>query len=130
MADLVHKRVAARKPALRDALAGRMTEHHRFVLEQLLAQADDAATPRVLGRHLPGQPRVGRQTPARANPQGQPLAQGRTDPGRVGPRDPKPYADLGKDYLDRVKTPEQQADQMVRKLQRLGYTVEIKRPAA
>ena len=44
--------------------------------------------------------------------------------------DPKPYVDLGKDYFEKAVTPEKQADQMVRKLKRLGYIVEIKRVAA
>lgn len=41
MAELVHKRMEAKKPALREALSGRMTGHHRFMLKQLLGQIDD-----------------------------------------------------------------------------------------
>jgi transposase len=41
MAELVHKRMEAKKPALREALAGRVTAHHRFMLKQLLSQIDD-----------------------------------------------------------------------------------------
>jgi transposase len=41
MAELVHWRMEAKKPALREALAGRMGEHHRFMLKQLLGQVDD-----------------------------------------------------------------------------------------
>jgi len=41
MAELVHKRMEAKKPALREALRGRATDHHRFMLRQLLAQLDD-----------------------------------------------------------------------------------------
>lgn len=41
MAELVHRRMAAKKPQLREALVGRVTEHHRFMLRQLLRQADD-----------------------------------------------------------------------------------------
>jgi transposase len=40
MAELVHKRMEAKKPALREALDGRMTAHHRFMLRQLLDQID------------------------------------------------------------------------------------------
>jgi len=40
MAELVHRRMAAKKPALREALAGRVTPHHRFMLRQLLDQVD------------------------------------------------------------------------------------------
>jgi transposase len=41
MAELVHKKMEAKKPALREALNGRMTPHHRFMLKQLLGQIDD-----------------------------------------------------------------------------------------
>lgn len=40
MAELVHKRMEAKKPLLREALAGRVTDHHRFMLGQLLTQID------------------------------------------------------------------------------------------
>jgi transposase len=40
MAELVHKKMEAKKPALREALRGRMTSHHRFMLKQLLGQID------------------------------------------------------------------------------------------
>ena len=40
-----------------------------------------------------------------------------------------PYVDLGADHLEKRRTPEAQAQQMVKKLQKLGYAVEI-RPAA
>lgn len=40
MAELVDKRMEAKKPALREALAGRMTDHHRFMLRQHLDQLD------------------------------------------------------------------------------------------
>jgi hypothetical protein len=42
----------------------------------------------------------------------------------------KPYADLGAAYFEKTESPQQQADRLVRKLQRLGYTVDLKRPAA
>jgi transposase len=41
MAELVHKKMEAKKPALREALAGRVTAHHRFMLKALLGQIDD-----------------------------------------------------------------------------------------
>src|SRR5436305_5916361 len=40
MVQLVHKRMEAKKPALRAALEGRVTEHHRFMLRQALDQID------------------------------------------------------------------------------------------
>lgn len=40
MAELVHKSMQAKKPLLREALAGRVTPHHRFMLRQLLDQID------------------------------------------------------------------------------------------
>ena len=41
MAELVHKRMEAKKPLLREALHGHVTAHHRFMLKQLLGQVDD-----------------------------------------------------------------------------------------
>lgn len=40
MAELVVKRMEAKKPALREALNGRVTAHHRFMLKGLLRQID------------------------------------------------------------------------------------------
>ena len=40
MADLVDRRMELKKPALREALAGNVGEHHRFMLRQLLDQLD------------------------------------------------------------------------------------------
>jgi transposase len=40
MAELVDKRMAAKRPALREALAGPITDHHRFMLRQLLDQLE------------------------------------------------------------------------------------------
>ena len=40
MAELVHRKMEAKKPPLREALAGRVTPHHRFMLGQLLGQVD------------------------------------------------------------------------------------------
>lgn len=40
MAQLVDVRMEAKKPALAEALVGRVTEHHRFMLRQLLDQMD------------------------------------------------------------------------------------------
>jgi len=40
MAELVDRRMELKKPALREALAGNVGEHHRFMLRQLLAQLD------------------------------------------------------------------------------------------
>src|SRR5258708_14439025 len=40
MAGLVHRSMEAKKPALREAMVGKVTGHHRFMLSQLLAQID------------------------------------------------------------------------------------------
>jgi transposase len=40
MADLARGRMRRRIPALRQALQGRVTEHHRFLLHQMLSQID------------------------------------------------------------------------------------------
>lgn len=40
MAELVHKKMEAKKPLLREALAGYVTDHHRFMLRRLLGQLD------------------------------------------------------------------------------------------
>lgn len=40
MAELVHKRMEDKKPALREALVGHVTAHHRFMLQTLLKQID------------------------------------------------------------------------------------------
>ena len=40
MAELVHKKMEAKKPLLRAALAGRVRDHHRFMLRELLDQVD------------------------------------------------------------------------------------------
>ena len=40
MAELVHKKMEAKKPLLREALAGKVTDHHRFMLRSLLGQID------------------------------------------------------------------------------------------
>jgi transposase len=40
MVELVHKRMEAKKPALRKALQGGVTSHHRFMLRQALDQID------------------------------------------------------------------------------------------
>lgn len=226
MAELVHKRMAGKKPLLREALAGRVTPHHRFMLGQLLGQIDgldrmietfDARVEEVMGplereavRRLDEVPgfdrRTGQNVIAEIGcdmgrfPSGKHLASwagicpgnhesagkrksGRTrqanrwlkgaltqaawgasrtrrsyfsaqhrrlttrrgvkratiavahsllltvhamlsDPGQ------RPYTDLGAGYFDQQRSPEKQAEQMIRKLQRLGYHVEVTRPAA
>jgi hypothetical protein len=40
------------------------------------------------------------------------------------------HTDLGADYFERQKNPEREAQRMVRRLQRLGYTVDLHRLAA
>jgi transposase len=41
----------------------------------------------------------------------------------------KPYADLGAAYLDQLQSPQRRADQLVRHLRRMGYTVQLTRAA-
>lgn len=40
MAELVHARMAAKKPQLREALRGHVTDHHRFMLRMFLERID------------------------------------------------------------------------------------------
>ena len=224
MAELVHKRMEAKKPALREALAGKVTDHHRFMLRQLLEQVDhldrmvgsfDARIEEVMSplareavkkldevpgfdvrtgqnvlaeigtdmsrfpspAHLaswaglcPGNDKsAGKRRSGRTRKANRWLkaaltqaawgasrtrrsyysAKHRRLTARRGAKratvavahgllvtaycllsDPRPYADLGAGYFDRPQSPERQAERMVRKLQRLGYGVELKRPAA
>ena len=224
MAELVHKRMEAKKPALREALAGRVTPHHRFMLAQLLGQIDhqdrmiesfDARIEEVMSplegesvkrldevpgfdvrtgqnviaeigtdmsrfpspHHLaswagmcPGNDQsAGKRRSGRTRKANRWLkaaltqaawgasrtrrsyysAQHRRLTTRRGVKratiavahsllvtthcllsDPTPYADLGAAYFEKQQSPQQQAEHLLRKLQRLGYTVEIKRPAA
>lgn len=224
MAELVHKRMEAKKPALREALQGRVTPHHRFMLKQLLGQIDnldrmiDAFDQRIVEvmspleqdavkrlDEMPGfDVRTGQNVIAEIGtdmsrfPTPQHLASwagvcpgnhesagkrqsGRTRKANVWLKaaltqaawgasrtrrsyysaqharlskrrgvkratiavahsqlltvhcllsDPKPYVDLGAEYFTKLRSPEQQAEQMIRKLQRLGYQVQVARPAA
>jgi transposase len=224
MAELVHKRMEAKKPALREALAGRVTPHHRFMLRQLLEQVDhldrmvesfDARIEEVMSplareavrrldevpgfdvrtgqnviaeigtdmtrfpspHHLAswaglcpgndesaGKRRSGRTRKANRWLKGAltqaawgagrtrrsySSAQHRRLTARRGAKratvavahsllvtvhcllsGSRPYADLGATYFQRPEGPQKQAERMVRKLQRLGYVVELKRPAA
>jgi transposase len=224
MAELVHKRMEAKKPALREVLAGRMSGHHRFMLKHLLEQIDgvdrlieafDARIEEVMSplerealkrldaipgfdlrtgqnviaeigtdmsrfptaHHLaswaglcPGNHEsAGKRKSGRTRKANHWLkaaltqaawgasrtrrsyysAQHRRLASRRGLKratiavahsqlitvycllsDPRPYEDLGADYFQTLRTPEQQAQQMIRKLQRLGFEVEVKRPAA
>ncbi len=224
MAELVHKRMEPKKPALREALAGRVTPHHRFMLGQLLGQVDhqdrmiesfDARIEEVMSpleresvkrldevpgfdvrtgqnviaevgtdmsrfpsaHHLaswagmcPGNDQsAGKRRSGRTRRANRWLkaaltqaawgasrtrrsyysAQHRRLTTRRGVKratiavahsllvtthcllsNPKPYADLGAAYFEKQQTPQQQAERLLQKLQRLGYTVELKRPAA
>jgi transposase len=224
MAELVHKRMEAKKPLLREALAGRVTPHHRFMLGQLLGQIDsldrmvesfDARVEEVMsplecqavrrldevpgfdvrtgqnviaeigadmarfpsprhlaswaglcpGNHQSAGKRLGGRT-RRANPwlkaaltqaawgaartrRSYYAAQHRRLTTRRGGKRAtvavahsllvtahcllsrtEPFADPGAGYFQEQQSPQQQAQRMVRKLQRLGYVVELKRPAA
>ena len=224
MSELVHQRMQAKKPALREALNGRVTSHHRFMLQQLLDQIDhldrmiesfDTRIEEVMSplerdsvKRLDDVPgfdvRTGQNVIAEIGtdmsrfPSRHHLASwagicpcnnesaGKRKSGRTrkanrwlkaaltqaawgagrtrrsyysaqhqrlttrrGAKratiavahsllvtthcllsDPKPYVDLGASYFDKLRSPQQQAEQLLRKLQRLGYQVEVKRPAA
>ncbi len=228
MAELVHRRMEAKKPLLREALAGKVTDHHRFMLRSLLDQIDhldrtvesfDARVEEVMSplereavkrlaevpgfdvrtgqnviaevgadvsrfptpRHLaswagmcPGNDRsAGKRKGGRTRKANRWLkaaltqaawgasrtrrsyysAQHRRLATRRGVKRAtvavahsllvtthcllsdldRPYADLGAGYFEKPRTPEtaqRQADKLVRKLQRLGYAVDLKRPAA
>jgi transposase len=224
MAELVHKRMEAKKPALREALSGRVTDHHRFMLKQLLGQIDDVdrmveafdgrieqvmsplelesvkmldaipgfdvrtaeiviaeigtdmgrfPTPQHLAswagmcpgnNESAGKRKTGRTRKANhwlkgaLNQAAWGASRTRrsyycTQHQRIAKRrgakratmavghsllatahcllkDPKPFVDLGKDYFEKAATSDKQAEQMVRKLKRLGYLVEITRTAA
>jgi transposase len=226
MAELVHKRMEAKKPLLREALLGRVTDHHRFMLRQLLDQADaldrlvaqfDARLEAVMSPlereavarldEVPGfDVRTGQNViaevgtdmtrfpsprhlaswagmcPGNHESAGKRKAGGRTrqanrwlkgaltqaawGAGRTRrsyfsaqhrrlttrrgvkratiavahsllvtvhcllSRPAEPYADLGAGYFEKLDSPERQAERMLRKLERLGYAVELRRPAA
>ena len=224
MAELVHRKMDAKKPLLREALLGRVTDHHRFLLKQLLHQLDhvDLLVETFDGRieavmsplehsavqrldevpgfdlrisqiviaevgtnmaqfptaaHLaswaglcPGNHQsAGKRKSGRTNKANRWLksaltqaawgagrtrrsyfsAQHRRLTTRRGIKranlavahsllivahrllaQPKPYVDLGPDYFARQPDPQRQADQLVRRLERLGYKVDIQRPAA
>jgi transposase len=224
MAELVHKRMEAKKPALREALALPLKDHHRFMLKQLLAQIDeldrlieifDARILEVMSpleresvKKLDTMPGFDRRTaevvlaevgtdmsrfptPAHLaswagicpgnNQSGGKRKNGRTRKANIWLKtaltqaawgasrtrrsyfcaqhrrlatrrgvkratvavahgllvtvhcllsDPAPYTDLGADYFQNLSTPEDHAQKLVRKLQRLGYDVEVKRKVA
>ena len=224
MAELVHKKMEAKKPALREALRGNVTAHHRFMLRQLLGQIDDldrmvdafdAHIEEVMSPleresvkrldELPGFDRrtgqnvlaeIGTDMSRFATPQhlaswaglcpGNNESAGKRKTGRTRKAnrwlkgaltqaawgasrthrsyysaqhrrlttrrgvkratiavahsllvtthcllsDPQPYTDLGAGYFASRETPEHKAQHLIRKLQRLGYTVEAKRAAA
>jgi transposase len=224
MAELVHKRMEAKKPLLREALAGRVTPHHRFMLKQLLQQIDyldgmiesfDRRVEEVMSPleresvkrldEVPGfDLRTGQNVIAEIGtdmtrfPSPHHLASwagicpgnhesaGKRKSGRTrrancwlkgaltqaawgasrtrrsyfsaqharlttrrGVKratiavahsllltahcllsDPRPYVDLGVNHFESLRSPEKQAEQMIRKLKRLGYAVEVRRPAA
>jgi transposase len=224
MAELVHKSMEAKKPALREALIGRMTSHHRFMLAQLLAQIDaldqlidsfDLRIQEVMSplekqaiqrldeipgfdvrtgqkviaeigadmsrfptpHHLaswagmcpPNHESAGKRRNRHINKANNWLKSALTQAAWAASRtrrsyfsaqhrrlttrrgvkraniavahsllvvahcilsDGTAYTDLGAGYFDRMRDPERQAQQMVRRLQRLGYSVELKRTAA
>jgi len=224
MAELVHKRMEAKKPALREALQGHVTAHHRFLLAQFLDQIDhldqliagfDSRIEEVMSPlehqavkrldEIPGFDRrtaqnviaeIGMDMGRFKTPQhlaswaglcpGNNESAGKRKSGRTGKAnrwlkaaltqaawgasrtrrsyysaqhrrlttrrgvkratiavahsllvtthcllsDPKPYTDLGASYFESRETPEQKAQHLIRKLQRLGYNVQAQRQAA
>jgi transposase len=224
MSELVHKRMEAKKPALREALSGRVTPHHRFMLRQLLDQIDhldrmiesfDTRIEEVMSpleresvkrldevpgfdvrsgqnviaeigtdmsrfpspHHLaswagvcPGNNQsAGKRKSGRTRKANRWLKAALTQAAWGASRtrrsyysvqhqrlttrrgvkratiavahsllvtthcllsDAKPYVDLGVSYFDKRRSPQQQAEHLLRKLQRLGYQVEVKRSAA
>jgi transposase len=224
MAELVHKRMEAKKPAMREALVGKMTSHHRFMLGQLLVQIDALdeliesfdlrieevmsplekqaiklldeipgfdvrtgqkviaeigtdmsrfATPQHLaswaGMCPPNHESAGKRRSRRVNKANKWLKSALTQAAWAASRkrrsyfsaqhrrlttrrgikraniavahsllvvahcilsDKTSYTDLGAEFFDRLRDPERQAQQMVKRLERLGYAVEIKKAAA
>src|SRR3954453_1547198 len=224
MAELVHKKMEAKKPVLREALQGNVTDHHRFMLRTLLKQIDDLdqmigsfdarieevmspleresvkrldevpgfdrrtgqnviaeigtdmtrfATPGHLAswsglcpgnNESAGKRKSGRTAKANRwlkaaltqaawgaslNRRSYFCAQHRRLTTRRGVKrattavahsllvtthcllcDQRPYSDLGVSYFDSRESPEQKAQHLIRKLQRLGYNVEATRNAA
>ena len=224
MAELVHKSMEAKKPVSREALIGRMTSHHRFMLSQLLAQIDaldqlidsfDLRIQEVMSplekqaiqrldeipgfdvrtgqkviaeigvemsrfptpHHLaswagmcpPNHESAGKRRNRHINKANKWLKSALTQAAWAASRtrrsyfsaqhrrlttrrgvkraniavahsllvvahcilsDGTAYTDLGAGYFDRMRDPERQAQQMVRRLERLGYSVELKRTAA
>jgi len=224
MAELAHKKMEAKKPLLREALQGRVTDHHRFMLKQLLIQLDqvdqlvesfDRRTEEVMSplerqavqrlddvpgfdqrlgqiliaevgtnmaqfpsaRHLaswagicPGNNEsAGKRKSGRTRKANRwlktALTQAAWGAGRTRRSyfsvqhrrlttrrgikratiavahslltvahsllsQPKPYLDLGLLHFDTIRDPQRQAEHLIRRLQRLGYKVEVQRPAA
>jgi transposase len=224
MAELVHKRMEAKKPLLREALSGRINEHHRFMLKQFLGQVDDldriiqtfddrieqVMSPLELQsvKRLDEVPGFNRRTAQNVLAEigtdmsrfptphhlaswagmcpGNNQSAGKRKSGRTRKanrwlkgaltqaawgasrtrasyysaqhrrlttrrgvkratiavahslllttycllKHPTPYTDLGSSYFQTLQSPEERAQQLVRKLERMGYTVEVKRSAA
>jgi transposase len=224
MAELVHRSMEAKKPAMREALVGKVTPHHRFMLSQLLGQIDaldqlilsfdqrigevmspleKAAIERLDGipgfdlrtgqkviaeigadmsrfatpRHLaswagmcpPNHESGGKRKSRHINKANKWLKSALTQAAWAASRtrrsyfsaqhrrlttrrgvkraniavahsllvvahcilsDQTTYTDLGAGYFDKMRDPERQAEQMVKRLEKLGYAVEIKKAAA
>ena len=224
MAELVHKRMEAKKPAMRQALVGKMTAHHRFMLGQLLVQIEALdeliqsfdlrieevmsplekqaiklldeipgfdvrtgqkviaeigtdmsrfATPQHLaswaGMCPPNHESAGKRRNRHVNKANKWLKSALTQAAWAASRkrrsyfaaqhrrlttrrgvkraniavahsllvvahcilsDKTSYTELGAEFFDRLRDPERQAQQMVKRLERLGYAVEIKKAAA
>src|SRR5439155_125356 len=129
LAELAQRRLRRKRPALTEALTGRVTAHHRFLLDQLLCHIEflDGAIAAC-----------DRQIATLTAPHADALARLDTIPGVAHSllviayhvlRDGQPYRELGGDYFEHLN-----ADRLTRyhtkRLAALGYAVTLTKCAA